>query len=220
MRSIRIAFAALALGAPLAAQDPMRPMANPPGPVTIGGFVGFLSNALSGEDVQGSTRTTGIQAGGEIEIHGIFGFGPRNVAGFGAGTRTGIGIAQRGGGQSGSGFTDEVTSTYVEVPMVINLQHQRPGAAPFFGAGVIVGLNTGCSFEGTSGGSTFSGECTEASSTMMAVTANGGVRIPFRRGHFNLRASVDRGLTNMEKNFKAVISSFSFSVGYNTGVSF
>jgi hypothetical protein len=207
-RSLSFVVALTVLAAPaVRAQGPGIPIAPR---VTIGPYAGLNYTTFYGGDSEGADSRMDFILGAQLDM----GFG-------GAGLfRTGLLYSGRGAEQTESGVTGKFKLHYLEVPVLLGYRFGTTGVHPYLNGGANLGIKTGCTIEGSSGGGTVSADCdsdlvqANVSSFDLGVVGGGGLQIPVGTSDLTFDLRYTLGLTKISSDADIKNRGFTFGVGY------
>jgi len=201
-------LALIALIAPVATA---RSQAAAPMPVrvSVGPFVGMNYTTVSGPDVEDTDSKWGFSFGGQLDV---------NFASVGL-FRTGLIYAQRGAQGTDQGVNIKIKLNYLELPLLIGYRFPATGLRPYVVGGAHVGFKTGCEFEASQGGQSFSSDCDnpdldigDFSDTDFALEGGGGLILPVGRNDLTFDVRYVAGLKNIEKSSEVKNRGWTFGV--------
>jgi hypothetical protein len=177
----------------------------------IGPIVGLNYTTVYGSDSQGADSRADFAVGGQLDFDS-----PQSVF-----FRTGLIYSRRGFEASGSGTSVQFKINYLEIPLLVGYRIPSSGGVrPYLMGGGQVGFKVGCSFEGSSGGTTESIGCDDPnvggdfSSTDFAIVGAAGLALPVGLNHLTVDMRYAVGLMKIEKNSEIKNRGFTFGVGF------
>jgi hypothetical protein len=164
---------------------------------------GVSANALTGVSVGGAVTIPFCNADCFFEAQGLY--------------------ATKGSQSTGSAFTAQVKTSYLEVPILFGLYLQPPEDGPrlYAVAGPYLALLTSCRISASGSSLAGEGDCEQAGviprSIDVGATLGAGLDIKLGRNLLTLQARFEMGFTRVAAGYSARNSGVSAGVGYFFG---